>query len=263
MEEFIVYKHTAPNEKVYIGITSNNITERAGSNGINYRYNKHFYYAINKYGWDSFRHDVIYDELDKETACNYEIELIAKYKSYDRKYGYNKSLGGEMSAAYGIPLSEEHKQKISVSNKGRLVSESTKVKISKALTGIERADYIKLNKSRSMMGKNNHNYGKKFSDEHKQKISESNTGRIFTEEHKLKLSKSHKGQIPTKEQLRLAAEAKSIKVLQLGHNNTVMRTFESIADASRETNIDNSAISKVCKGKRKTAGGFGWKYKNK
>ena len=38
------------------------------------------------------------------------------------------------------------------------------------------------------------------------------------------------------------------------------KIFDSVADASRELNIDNSGIVKVCKGKKLTAGGYHWKY---
>lgn len=36
--------------------------------------------------------------------------------------------------------------------------------------------------------------------------------------------------------------------------------YSSIMDAARQTGIDQSDISKVCRGVRKTAGGFHWKY---
>ena len=36
--------------------------------------------------------------------------------------------------------------------------------------------------------------------------------------------------------------------------------YESIKEASRQTGIDNSGISKVCRGVRKTAGGYHWQY---
>jgi group I intron endonuclease len=39
-----------------------------------------------------------------------------------------------------------------------------------------------------------------------------------------------------------------------------LRTFMSIEDASHETGADGSHICKVCKGERKTAGGFHWKF---
>ena len=40
----------------------------------------------------------------------------------------------------------------------------------------------------------------------------------------------------------------------------IIKIFDSIMDASREMKINNSNISMVCKGIRKLAGGYGWKY---
>lgn len=36
--------------------------------------------------------------------------------------------------------------------------------------------------------------------------------------------------------------------------------FSSLSEAERQTNISHENISKVCRGKRKTAGGYHWKY---
>lgn len=38
------------------------------------------------------------------------------------------------------------------------------------------------------------------------------------------------------------------------------KIFRSIREAERKTNIKSSAICLVCNGKRKSAGGFGWKF---
>lgn len=40
----------------------------------------------------------------------------------------------------------------------------------------------------------------------------------------------------------------------------ILQTYDTIALASRENNCDSSGISKVCRGKRKNCGGYGWKY---
>ncbi len=40
-----------------------------------------------------------------------------------------------------------------------------------------------------------------------------------------------------------------------------MKEYDTITIASKELNIDNSTIVKCARGKRKTAGGFIWKYK--
>lgn len=49
------------------------------------------------------------------------------------------------------------------------------------------------------------------------------------------------------------------KVIQLSKDNEYISNYQSIRDASRALNIDASHISDVCKGKRKSAGGFIWK----
>ena len=36
--------------------------------------------------------------------------------------------------------------------------------------------------------------------------------------------------------------------------------YPSLREASRQTKIDERDIGKVCKGRRKTAGGYIWKY---
>ena len=53
---FCVYKHTCPNGKVYIGITSKKPEYRWGKNGIGYKKQPHFCRAIPKYGWGNIKH---------------------------------------------------------------------------------------------------------------------------------------------------------------------------------------------------------------
>lgn len=50
------------------------------------------------------------------------------------------------------------------------------------------------------------------------------------------------------------------RVAQLDHNGEVIKVFNSLNEAGRELNIVSQNIGKVCKGLRKEAGGFGWKY---
>ena len=55
---------------------------------------------------------------------------------------------------------------------------------------------------------------------------------------------------------------KAIKfpVVQLSLNNEFIARFESMKEAERQTGIDSSQISRVCKGKNNTAGGYIWKF---
>lgn len=51
------------------------------------------------------------------------------------------------------------------------------------------------------------------------------------------------------------------EIAQLDSTGREIRVFMSLHDASRETGIAWQNISKVCRGLRKAAGGFGWVYK--
>lgn len=124
---YTVYKHTSPNGKVYIGITSQNPIKR-WQNGHGYRNQPIFYNAILKYGWDNFKHEILYSDLTKEEAEIKEIELIGTYQSNCHDHGYNLDNGGNSIGK----MSEETKQKISASEKGKIVSIKSREKMRKA-----------------------------------------------------------------------------------------------------------------------------------
>lgn len=135
-DNYSVYKHTAPNGKIYIGITGRDV-ERRWQNGKNYKTSPHFNNAIQKYGWDGISHEVLFSCLSKEQAEQKEIELIAFYKSNNPQYGYNIENGGNANGK----LSEETKRKISEALKGRKVenrrkhTEEEKKRVSEKLKG--------------------------------------------------------------------------------------------------------------------------------
>ena len=60
--------------------------------------------------------------------------------------------------------------------------------------------------------------------------------------------------------LKLAIKKTSKPIYQI-KNDIIVNEFESLASASRETNINSAHICNVLKGIRKSAGGFQWKYK--
>lgn len=57
-----------------------------------------------------------------------------------------------------------------------------------------------------------------------------------------------------------AFNSKKIKVNQYTKENEFVKTWDSIREIERELNISNSNIVACCKGKRKYAGGYIWKY---
>ena len=172
---YTVYQHKNKiNGKVYIGITKQK-PEQRWRHGQGYKSSPHFYAAIQKYGWDNFEHNILFQNLTKEKACKKEQELIAKYHSMDREFGYNSTSGGDM-----FTMNKETKQKI----------------------------------SQSMMG-NKNGLGHPCSEEKKKKISEAQKGKHLTEKHKQKLSEAAKNRHTpcsnqAKENIRKASHKKPV-----------------------------------------------------
>lgn len=187
----VVYLHKRKDNKevFYVGIGK---TERRA-----YRVDQRNRYWRNIYKKHGHIVEIIFDNISWEEACRREIDLILKYGRKDLGTGTlcNMTAGGE--GAYGRSLTEEHKRKISESNKG-----------------------------------------KKRSQEHMEKLWNSNRGRHLSIEHKAKISKP---------------------VLQFDKHDNFIKEFVSISKAEEITGCRH--ISAVCKCKRKTTGGFIWKYK--
>lgn len=147
--------------KVYIGITSRK-PEYRWNKGSGYKEQPYFYKAIIKYGWDNIKHEILYTNLNKEEAEYKEIELIAKYKSNNNKYGYNIANGGNVVGT----MSKETKQKISKSLKGRPKERPSWV-------GKHHTTETRIKLSDLRKGSKNPMYGKHMSEETKIKMSKS------------------------------------------------------------------------------------------
>jgi group I intron endonuclease len=81
MEEYVIYKLTSPNEKVYIGQT-NNFNGRMAEHKSNSKWRKtKLYNCIRKYGWDMFTKEIIGNTNTKQNANILEESLIQKYKA--------------------------------------------------------------------------------------------------------------------------------------------------------------------------------------
>lgn len=57
-------------------------------------------------------------------------------------------------------------------------------------------------------------------------------------------------------------KSNQVPVAQYSKIGRLVKIFDSAKQASRLTGADPTSISKCCKGKIKTAGGFTWKYVN-
>ena len=90
--------------------------------------------------------------------------------------------------------------------------------------------------------KHNSNYGTC-----KERMSKSLRGRKLSEETKNKISENNPNRKP---------------ILQYTKDNIFIRNWDSAKSASQELKICATSITACCKGKRKSSGGFLWKYKN-
>lgn len=104
--------------------------------------------------------------------------------------------------------------------------------------------------------KYNTNYGSR-----NQRASESNRGKHHSEETKRKMSEARRGKHHSEETKRKISETRSIPVAQYTKEGNLIAIYYEIMEAERQTGIYHSGIAKCCKGKRKSAGGFIWKYK--
>lgn len=123
MNNYSVYIHLFPNNKVYIGITSQK-PKRRWNNGQGYKNNQYMTNAIMKYGWDNVIHKILYTNLKKEEAEEIEIKLIKEYKANNKRYGYNIEYGG----CHNGKTSEITRKRISEANKGKHNSLKTEFK---------------------------------------------------------------------------------------------------------------------------------------
>lgn len=176
MNDYTVYVHISPNNKMYFGITHLKPEHRWLSNGGGYKKCTLFWRAIQKYGWDNFKHVVLLENLSKEMACECEKYFIAKFQTNRAQYGYNNSKGGD-SGSYGHVLTVEQRNAISERMKGHKTSEETRRKIGQA-------NSVALK-------------GRVIPQEVRDKISKNNAkaflGRHHTEEAKRKNADAHKG----------------------------------------------------------------------
>ena len=212
MDDYILYKHTGPTGKVYIGITQQRPSKRF-QGGKGYKHCPHMKSAIEKYGWASFTTEIIYTHLTKEEAQRAEIQLISIYKSNDPKYGYNLDLGGSAPGR----ISEETRRKLSESKRG---AKNPSVLYGSPMKGLHHTD-----KTKALMSKRAKARRTPCSDKKRDSL--------------------------------MAANAKLQTPVLCVETGVV---YPGLHYAERETGVPATKICAVCKGRRKSAGGYRWEY---
>lgn len=106
---YTVYRHISPNGKSYIGITKQEDIEKRFLKGNGYNSQPVFWRAIQKYGWDSFRHEVLEENLTEKEACEKEIYYINEVYHSLAPNGYNTSEGGDSGSDHSKPVIQYYK----------------------------------------------------------------------------------------------------------------------------------------------------------
>jgi len=245
---YTVYAHIFSNGKRYIGITSQK-PEYRWKSGSGYKHSLKIRNAIEKYGWENIKHEILYENLNQDQAEKMEIKLIKKYKTTLREFGYNISHGGNCVGT----LSKETKLKMSLSAKGKAKSEITKEKIRQANLGKKQSQETINKRADKLRGGKRPTVSKLMSE----RVGEKNPlyGTKFTDERK-----EIQRQILIKRQQN-GFDNGSKPILQFDRKGNFISEYKSAVDAVIKNNFKSDHISDCCKNKRKTSNNYIWKYK--
>jgi group I intron endonuclease len=235
----VIYKITNKlNGKIYIGKSVNNNSDYFGS-GVSITQ------ALKKYGKDFFEKEILECCNSIEELNEQEKFWIKKHNSTNKNLGYNVSEGGDGgNTRQGFSKSEidDYKNKMSYS----MLNSEKYLEFVKKIKGKKRPEHSKKLKQLYESGKMRPwNKGIKTSDETKLKISEKNKGKKLSDDAKKKIS-----------------ESKKIKVLMLSKEGDLIRSFDSIKDASEIMRINRCCISDCINSRQKSAGGYKWEINN-
>lgn len=267
-----IYKITSPTGKVYIGQSIEIGRRKSYYKQMKCTRQPKIYNSLKKHGWDKHKFEIIH-ECQREELNKLEVYYISLFKSFNSEFGLNLQSGGDVKLQ-----SEETKRKISLANKGRVISIESRKKLSEAHKGKILSKEVRANMSKAqnlrapasedtkrkvregirrtyadgtrnlmVSGDKNPFFGKKHSEETKKILSENAKKRMLTDDHLQKISK-------------IAHELQKKKVLQFNLDGTFVAKYESIVSASYALGIDGSWICKVCRGKLKYAKGFLFSY---
>ena len=173
----IIYKHTCPNGKSYIGQTYKKPELRWGKNGKGYQRLKYFYNAIQKYGWENISHDIL-DEIEFngiKQLNELEEYYILKYNTLYPN-GYNLQTQGANC--------------VRTPEFGKTISEGLTPEVLKNRSAVFKSRGCNKGVKNGMYGKPAHNRGIPMSEKQREALRKANDGRKSTPISREKCSKS-------------------------------------------------------------------------
>lgn len=230
-KNYCIYSHTnLINGKKYIGQTKyGDDPQRRWRYGSGYQDCEIFNSAIQKYGWDNFKHEILLDGLTQEEANFYEESYIKSYHTCvidENCWGYNATYGGDVHL-----ISDATREKMRRISTELWKSDDFRVKACRGRKGREVSQETRRRLSESLRGRI-------LSDEHKRKLREQKLGKPFSEEHKNHLSEN-------------SAHSKKVRCIE---TDEVFNSCSEAAVAMKMSKNSRTHISRACKFAGSTAG---------
>ena len=228
------------NNKIYIGLSQNleqriktHISKLNHGNHIN----NHLQSAWDLYGEENFKFDIIEYCDNLEELKEKEIYYIAKFKSDDRRYGFNITAGGDGAICY----TDEIKEKSSISRTRNSVLRFD-------LEGNYIDEYRNASVAAQAINGNTENI-RSCCDKKKGYKTSNGSIWIYKEDYL-------KNGLDLSQYKNMKGIACSKEVIQYDKEGNYIATFESAHDVERKIGIGFKLVSAVCTGTKRVAYGF-------
>lgn len=232
-----IYRIQNPSGKVYIGQSTDILRRWKQYEWLNGKSQIKLFNSFSKYGIDSHTFEIL-----EECVENKLNERERYWQDYYNVVSDGLNCRLTKTTDKSGRLSEETKKRIGNANRGNV--SYRKGIFGKYLHNNETKEKMSKSKFGMYKGKDNPFYGKTHSEETKKIIREKRKLQVFTEETKKKISKRLKKPI-----------------LQYTMEGVFVKEYPSRNKAAEELGINPTMISNNVSGRKKSAGGYIWKYK--
>lgn len=243
------------NGKQYIGSTTSDPQHRynqhiynATHEENNSKYNYPLYRSIRKRGIDNYKFEVIYQtDCEESEIRKIEHQYIKQYNTLTPN-GYNQTddttqpmMTPEIAFKVSETKRENAKNVVEIDSNNNILNKWRSIADCAEQTSLDEKKVAAV-----CRGERKTTANRIF-----RWIDENNN--LIIPEYKRDYYKGEPGST------QIQSSSRKVAKIDL-QTNEILAIYDTIALAARENNCDNSGISKVCRGIRTKAGGYGWKY---